>query len=303
MKICITGAKGYIGRALSSKLALAHEVSGVDLDALDLLDGEAFHEFLERGQYDVLVHCANYAVLRCHKPTPGACLENNLRMGLNVLQGARHVGRVLMFGSGAQYDRSAAPPFVREEYLGHSLPRDEYGLSKLIMSRLAESQTNVFEMILFGVFGPGEDWRVRFISNACCRALAGMPITVNKNVRFDYLWIEDLCALVSRFIVDPPEVRRFNVGSGSPVDLVSLAREIRQVTGANVPIHIAQEGMGNEYSGDTGRLRGWARDFEFTQRRESLPLLAAHLNADATWRQDLSSLLFDSPKPPYHSTE
>lgn len=40
----------------------------------------------------------------------------------------------------------------------------------------------------------------RFISNAICRALKGMDITLHKNVYFDYLWVDDLIKIISFFI-------------------------------------------------------------------------------------------------------
>ena len=50
-------------------------------------------------------------------------------------------------------------------------------------SRRSGSRTirDAVELRPFGVYGPGEDYAIRFISNACCKALLGMPVTLRRD--------------------------------------------------------------------------------------------------------------------------
>ena len=66
----------------------------------------------------------------------------------------------------------------------------------------------VYELRLFGVFGPYEDWQVRFLSNACARAVWDMPLVIRQNVFFDYLDVDDLGRILElmfcRSLAAPP---------------------------------------------------------------------------------------------------
>ena len=63
------------------------------------------------------------------------------------------------------------------------LPQDAYGFSKLVMSKFINGQgkegKKIFNPIIFGLFGPFEDYTFKFISNACMKNLLGMPIVIS----------------------------------------------------------------------------------------------------------------------------
>ena len=62
------------------------------------------------------------------------------------------------------------------------MPGDAYGFSKYICAKYIERSERILDLRLFGVFGPYEDYTVRFISNACCRVLKGLPIVLRQDV-------------------------------------------------------------------------------------------------------------------------
>jgi GDP-L-fucose synthase len=133
----------------------------------------------------------------------------------------------------------------------------------------------VWNLRLFGCFGPWEDWEIRFISNACCKALWDLPITVRQNVRFDYLWIGDLVAITRWFIENDAPARTYNVCSGAVHDLRSLAAMVLDVSGKQLEIRVAREGWGTEYSGDNARLLAATGGFRFTPIRDAVARLYA----------------------------
>ena len=65
----------------------------------------------------------------------------------------------------------------------------------------------------------------------------------------------------------------------SQADLLSLARLVREVTGADVPIEVAEEGMGPEYTGDNARLRAELPGIRFTPPAEAIAALREHYAA------------------------
>ena len=88
-----------------------------------------------------------------------------------------------------------------------SLPSDEHGLSKYVIARYLEELARQVgprsaELRLFGVFGRHEDYAIRFISNAICKALFDLPITLRQNRTFSYLYVDDLGPIVEHFLIN-----------------------------------------------------------------------------------------------------
>ena len=112
---------------------------------------------------------------------------------------------------------------------------------------------------LFGVFGPGEDWRLRFLSNACCHAVAGLPIEVGRDAAFDYLPVADVAEAVAWVAGHEVGAASYNVCSGRARSLRSLAELVRDVSGRSVAVEVLSSG-GRSYVGDPSRfsaLSGW----------------------------------------------
>src|ERR1035438_9460187 len=87
---------------------------------------------------------------------------------------------MFFLSSGAIYDRAHWHARMSEEDFDRHIPTDDYGFSKYICAKAVDGMERVTEVRLFGVFGPYEDWRVRFISKACCRAVWDMPVVIRQ---------------------------------------------------------------------------------------------------------------------------
>ena len=104
-----------------------------------------------------------------------------------------------------------------EEYFDKYVPSDQYGFSKYLMNKYAQLNSNIYNLRVFSVFGKYEDWRYRFISKACCCAIMDLPIIINQNVVYDFLYIDDLVRLFETAVNKIGQARGevFNVGGGS----------------------------------------------------------------------------------------
>jgi UDP-glucose 4-epimerase len=272
LKVLITGASGFIGRNLAAQYAGRHEVAAPSRAELDLLDAKAVRQYLERHRFDAVIHAATERSNR-GLPVRPDLLERNCRMFFNLARSRRSFGRMLFLSSGAVYDRAHWQPRMVEGYFDTHVPADDYGFSKYVCAKAIEGMDGVYEMRLFGVFGPHEDWRVRFLSNACCRAVWDMPVVIRQNVRFDYLDVEDLGWILEHFLRKSPRYRNYNVALGRAFDLKTLAKCVVQASGKSLDVEIRNPGMGAEYSAENTRLLAEIPDFHFRDMSESVARL------------------------------
>jgi UDP-glucose 4-epimerase len=272
MKILITGGSGFIGRNLAQQYSPPFIVAAPNRTELDLLDADAVSEYLDRHRFDAVIHAASERSNRGLASSP-ALLDRNCRMFFNLARNSHAFGRMLFLSSGAVYSREHWLPRMSEDYFDANVPTDDYGFSKYVCAKAVDSMDRVFELRLFGVFGPHEDWRVRFISNACCRAVLGLPVVVRQNARFDYLDVEDLGWILQCFLAKPPQRHQYNVCTGRSVDLLTLARKVVQASGRDLPIVVTNEGMGTECSGDPARMLAEIPDFHFRDIDDSIARL------------------------------
>lgn len=272
-KILITGSSGFIGKNLISYMKDRYEILCPGHKELDLLDGTAVKEYLEKEKFDIVIHSAVQGTLGLPPEYEQMVLRNNIRMFFHLEQCRHLYGKMFYFGSGAEYGKAAYIPMMKENYFGAVVPEDDYGLSKYLMSRAVPEDGNIYDLRIFGVFGPYEYYNYRFISNVICKALAGKDIVVHQNVRFDYMYIDDLCRIMEWFIEHEPLYRYYNVCRGQVEEIVKIAEFVLTETGSSSELIVEQAGMGKEYSGDNSRLLAEIGDFSFTTMEESIKKL------------------------------
>lgn len=258
-KIFITGARGFIGRNLVEFLAedaKSHSLFYPYHDELELLDENKVLEFIDTNKIDIIVHCASVGGSRktgydINKPY---VIEKNLRMFFNLAKAQDKIKCMINLGSGAEYDRQNYQPKMREDYFDSHTPTDGYGFSKYVCSKYITNSKNIVNLRLFGVFGKHEDYRYRFISNAIVKNLLGLPIVINKNVYFDYLYVKDLVKIIEYFINNKAHHKNYNVTTGKVIDLVTIANMINELSEKPSEIIVKNQGLNPEYSGDNSRL-------------------------------------------------
>lgn len=268
-KILVTGATGFIGKNIVEKIKDEYEILAPSSDELDLLNEEKVEAYLLENRFDVVIHAATINTTR-RVVTHIDVLDGNLRMYSNLERCHDLYGKMIYFGSGAEYDCDHYIPFMKEEYLDCHIPKDSYGFSKYLMAKSCQYVDNVYELCLFGVYGKYEEWERRFISNAICRALKGLDITIQRNVYFDYLWIDDLVWVLKWFIDKTFSYKRINLCRGEHIDLFSLAKIVKEQLGIDCDIRIKESGYKLEYSGNNDRLKSLMPDLKFSDYKTTI---------------------------------
>jgi len=264
-RIFITGATGFIGRNLKEQLENEYHIEAPDSKELDLLNEGDVSTFLKKHNFDMIIHAASHNETRTSTKDKSQVLCNNLRMFFNLARCNNSYGRMFYFGSGAEYDMNYYVSKMKEDYFDTYVPTDDYGFSRYIMAKYIKNSQNIYDLRLFGCFGKYEDWRIRFISNAICRVLFDLNITISKNVYFDYLYIDDLVKIL-KILIEKKNIQHhyYNVCTGIVIDLKTLAKIVLKSSGRKGSIKIAKQGFKKEYSGDNSRLMREIKGFSFT---------------------------------------
>ena len=247
-KILLLGQSCFIGQNLLEYFQEKYDIIAPTHQQLDVLDERAVIDCLSKGNFDIVINALDV------RDGSIDYFEKRLRMFTNLATHHNLYGKMLYFGSGAEYGKQKDIVQVSEDDLGQVIPSDTYGLCMYTMQQLASQLPNVYNFRLFGIFGKYEIWQRRFISNAICKAIYGFPITIRQNTKFDYLFIDDLCKMVAYFIENKMKYQNYNATSGRIYELYELAQIVKETVGLDYPIFVAKDGYGLEYTSNNDRI-------------------------------------------------
>jgi len=269
--ILITGGSGFIGRNFVEQLADVYDVIAPSSSELNLLSQKSVDNFFKTNKIQTVIHAATHNATQVSDKDLSRVFQSNVRMYCNLVNNNQLFHRMFYFGSGAEFDKKHYQPLMKEDYFGTHIPEDDYGFSKYLMAKHTETVPKVYNLRLFGVFGKYEDWRIRFISNVICMALFNIDIRINRNMKLDYIYIDDLVRIVQKLIeLEDIPYQDINVCTAKPLDLVDTAKLINSISGKNLPIHVREEESNPEYSGDNTRLTTLLHAVSFTPVEEAV---------------------------------
>lgn len=271
--VAVFGAGGFLGKSTVHHLQerKGYNIIPITRKNFNLLNCESVKCFFVKEKIDIIIHCANQGGTRNKIREEIDVLGNNLKMFFNIERNLTSGMKFINFGSGAQYNKMRNLIKVSEDEFEKSIPEDAYGYSKYMMSKYIKmrSCTNapgkIYNLVLFGVFGIGEDYTYRFISNAILKNILKLPITINQNVIFDYLYIEDYFKVLDRLLDDEWKVSEFNVTPSESISLIEIANYINELSKFKSDIVLVNKGTNYQYTGSNHRLLKYMGDeFQFT---------------------------------------
>lgn len=254
--ILLTGGSGFIGRNIhESFLVDKYNVLSPSSLELNVADEKSVADYLHKHTVDVVIHAAVKPSHRNAKDFSNIFYINT-RMFFNLERYKEYFEKILVIGSGAIYDNRNYQPKLKEDSWKEHIPVDEHGYCKYVCEKVIAHCSNIYDLRVFGIFGKYEDYAIRFISNAICKVLFDLPISIKQNRKFDYLYVNDFMPILDWFVQNEPKYQAYNITPDSSISLYDLAVIVREVAGKPLhPIVISQEGMGLEYSGDNSRLK------------------------------------------------
>lgn len=294
VKVLVTGAGGFIGHHLTTRLKhQGYWVRGVDLkrpefnltdaDEFLLLDLRRWEHCLQatRGVDEVYALAADMGGMGFISSHHGQILHNNALINLHSLEAARENGveRYLYTSSACVYPEYKQTEVnvipLKEEDAYPAQPQDAYGWEKLVTERLClyyredygiETRIVRFHNI-FGPLGTWEGGREKAPA-ALCRKIAVAKLTGNPEVEIwgdgeqtrSFCYIDD-CVIGIYKLMQSDYCEPLNLGQDRLVTINQLADMVAEVAGIHIMKKHASGPQGvRGRNSDNTRLRqvlGW----------------------------------------------
>lgn len=253
-KILITGATGFIGKNILPILKEKYEVSAPSRNELNLLDEVNVEYYLKSNRFDAVLQCANpNPVKNPIKDKENSMFEDSMRIFYNFYKNRYHYNKMIYIGSGAEYAKTHDIIMAKEDDVGKIVPKDNYGLAKLFMNELSKKSDNIYNLRIFGCYGP-YDHDSKFITHVINCCLEKRDITIRQNCVFDYIHVTDVAKAMIYMIENSLEYKDYNVCSGKRIELLEIARIVKKIMSSDSPIKILKEGYNKEYTGSNERF-------------------------------------------------
>lgn len=278
MRILVTGAAGFIGAHLTARLLRdGHAVTGVDaftpyydvrlkrdrwaalagpavdagqarLITCDVCDVDRLQGVFAEFRPECVVHLAAQPGMRASLSAPFVCQKNNVEGFLSLLECCRHAAatpRLVYASSSSVYGEGAALPFAEEQPADR--PVSLYAATKRANELMAHTYAQLYDVPCVGLrfftaYGPWcrPDMALHLFAEALSQRRP-LQVFQGGDVSRDLTYIEDVVDGVVRCIGVPLQARSelFNVGSGRPVALLSVAHLLAERLGVKPRIEAA----------------------------------------------------------------
>lgn len=276
MNILLTGSGGFIGQHLKEHLKDKYNLLTPRSWELNLLNESDVDEYFNNHHIDMIIHLAAAGVRITPDATNEMVAKPNIEMFDNLAKYVSKKCKMIVLGSGAEYDKSKPIVNIQEKEFGNSIPQDPYGYSKYLISKKIETQENILNLRVFGVYGVGEDFS-RVTTSIIKNNLKDEAISLNQNVKFSFIYIKDLCFIIKFFIDNFPNQKFINVASNIKIEILELAKIINRLGSKKSEILFKESGMNKEYTCDVSLLLSYLPNFPFTSYEEGLMELMSFL--------------------------
>lgn len=264
MNVLLTGANGFLGRELSYRLEKDNfTVFKSTSRNLNLKNFDLLKKFFKKNKIDLVIHAATKGGSR-FKEDSLKILHENVVMFNNLFHLRDFYGKMINFSSGADFGRDTLIENKSEKEIINSFPEDFYGASKNIISNfINREKSNIFNLRLFGCFGPLED-DTRFIKKCIKSALSEETFILNENKKMDYFYVGDLYKVILHYLncLEPSSLDKdVNLCYADKISLLEIIRLVELCSGLDIKVDFSGR-VGKDYTGDATKLLGYKLELD-----------------------------------------
>jgi UDP-glucuronate 4-epimerase len=259
-RLAETGING--GKAGYNRIVKSSRFPGYRFVRLNLEDRQNVLSLFRKEKFDAVCSLAAQAGVRYSLENPFAYVEGNVDGFLNILEACRQAGvdNLSYASSSSVYGLGTCTPFSERRPADH--PVSLYAATKRSNELMAHAYSHLFGirttgLRFFTVYGPwGRPDMALFLFTKSI--LEGRPVDVYNNGEMsrDFTYIDDVVEGVVRVIDSPASpdpgwdagsgdpsassapYRIYNIGNGSPVQLLNFIRAIEEETGRKAALNL-----------------------------------------------------------------
>jgi GDP-L-fucose synthase len=252
-KIYVAGHRGLAGSAIVRELRREgfSNVIGKTHAELDLLDADAVKSFFEKEKPEyVFVAAAKVGGILANDSYPADFLYDNLQIQNHIIENSRLSGvkKLLFLGSSCIYPKLAQQP-LKEEYLltGPLEPTNQwYAIAKIAGIKMCQAYRRQYGCDYIcamptNLYGINDNYNLQtsHVLPALIRKFHEAKVANAETVtcwgtgspKREFLFADDLAAAVVFLMRNYSDEQFVNVGSGTDLDIKSLAEMVQKAVG------------------------------------------------------------------------
>ena len=278
-KILVTGASGFIGRALVKKLSSQGlQVISVNSADGDIADRHTLEKHVQQNIAHVF-HLAGKTFVPDSWVNPQGFYQTNVLGTVSILEFCRSNSIPLTYVSAYVYGHPNTLPICEDSAIK---PNNPYAMTKWLAEQACEFYSNTYSFPVttirpFNAYGIGQSQNF-LIASIISQALDGGESIVVKDLtpRRDYVYLEDLLNALAATLNTENRYRVYNIGSGVSLSVKNVIDVIQNVVGINKSIicdEVVRRSELIDVVADISRARnelGWQPEYSFQAGIESI---------------------------------
>ena len=253
-RILVTGGSGFLGRHLCELLRAdgCRNLFTPRREDYDLADRAAVKRLYAAFEPTVVIHlAARVGGIGANRDNPGLFFHDNLIMGVNLIDEARHLKlrKFVQLGTVCAYPKHTAVPF-REDALWEGFPEETnapYGIAKkalLVMLQAYRAQYGFPGIYLLPVnlYGPGDNFDLHTshvipaMIHKFMDAESSVTLWGDGSPSREFLYVRDCARGIIEATRKYEGASPVNLGSGREITMRDLAELTRKLTGSSAKI-------------------------------------------------------------------
>lgn len=251
--VFVAGHNGLVGSAIWRHLRGQgfSRLVGARSSEVDLRDREAALAYIEQVRPDVVIDAAaKVGGIMANSTYPAEFLSDNLRIQVNLMDAAAHVGveRFLFLGSSCIYPKFAPQPIREDSLLTGPLEETNiaYAIAKIsgviaVQSHRTEYGRAWISAMPTNLYGPRDNFDpqnshvlpalIRRFHEAVRGDAEEVVLWGTGTPRREFLHVDDLAAACLVLLESYDDSAPINIGTGSDLTILELAEIVARVTG------------------------------------------------------------------------